>query len=154
VGRDETRTALSSAYATALDMYGRPRPSPEDMSRAISEILQGDKVDFAALTPTLQRRVIQSARERSDVRDELKNLNPWFEELARLCPETAGDLIRHNAHVVGTNYSLAECGRRLNKVYQDLARCECGPVESLPDGPLVLDFFLQFDRLRPVCLAT
>jgi hypothetical protein len=42
----------------------------------------------------------------------------------------------------------------LNKVYQDLARCECGPVESLPDGPKVLDFFLQFDRLRPVCLAT
>ncbi len=154
VGRDDTRAALSSAYAAALDMYGRPHPSPENMGRAISEVLQGDMVDFAALTPTLQRRVIQSARERSDVRDELNNLNPWLEGLSRLCPETACDLIRHNAQVVRTNYSLAECGRRLSKVYQDLAQCECGPVESLPDGPKVLDFFLQFDRLRPVCLAT
>ncbi len=147
VGADRFRDAVAAAYRKTLDAYNRPEPP--DMAEGIDAKIQGGLVDFGDLDESMQRTVIEAVCRDAENRQQVLDANPQLSEAFAVRPDTASDVIRHNAEAIRQHFSLEPSGQRLLNIYTQVAASDRDETpQPLPGTDKVLDQFLRLDRFR------
>ena len=148
IGKDAFHTAMNDAYRHALDSYGRP--SPVDLQQKIDALIEEGLVDFAVLSSAHQRQIIKAAREDHASRTRLLEINPWVSAALELNSED-GETVQRNARIVREQYSREVCGRRLLKIYRNVAASRRSKtLQAAKFVERILDSFLGLSRFHPI----
>lgn len=140
---EEITNTLTNIYHD----FGLSIPTEPKLQQQLEQTLDNPHIDFARLPTAIQREVI--LRVHSDSRDRVRlgELNPKLQCLA----DGEEDRITVNAEAVRQQYSLSNLGERLTQVYAAVWNSPAeSEITSPAKGNMVLDTFLQFDRLHPV----
>ncbi len=152
VGRSTFCGMMEEVYRKALADFGQPQPSAEQFNRDIQSLICDDLVDFASLSPSLQRQLILQVKEHRNRRERLLELNPKLRTISRA---DLGELVSSNAAAVRENFSLESAGRRLDRIYRTLsASPKIDRLEPPEEGLNMLQAFLSLPRLQPLRIET
>jgi hypothetical protein len=148
--RDEFRKFMEVAYLDILKQYRRAPKSGGILSDQIARMSTNDKIDFGRLNATFQRRVIRSLVENKIRINVLDEFNPQVRSIIDNGGDGATSLIRHNAKIVGTAFSLSAMGQALYSLYmQILSSTPADSAVEPLDGSVILDGFLDIKRFYP-----
>ena len=126
-------------------------PDAARLSARTEALIHDGRVDFAALDPSLQSRVLAIVCGDRGAGQELRELNPWIESVLSRLGGEATEEVRHNAEVVRRDYAPEVGGRRLRDLYRSvLAADRSDPVEPIACADHVLDAFLDLPRFHPI----
>ena len=142
---------LQSSYQGVLRDYGHDVPSHSDFTSLLEPLIADGTIDFAYLSSEAQAAVVRRNHGDSGSREALLAENAWMSAALQSSDESLAELIRHNAEVVRSEYSLPAFGQRLQSVYGRISQSQrVNRIESLSDGDRVLDAFLSLSRLHPI----
>ena len=87
-------------------------------------------------------------------RRELLDANPQVSRALGVTRDTAAEFVSSQAARVAQEYSLEVSGHRLLGLYRKLADCPLGDLTYLPRGQLILERYLDPQRLHLIRLET
>ncbi|MGD9947489.1 MAG: glycosyltransferase [Desulfobulbus sp.] len=139
LGENRVHRAVESGLARNLAAYGR-QPAPGDLDRVMGAWVEDGRIDFGRLEESMQEAVLALV-----VRQQAQAalISP-----SRL-PELAGfaQPLAENRRILHQQYSLAQYGERLERIYCQVAAGSVSPCGQL-DGEVLLDYFLAPERLH------
>jgi hypothetical protein len=150
VGKASFQAAIETAFVKVLRDYHQPIPSEPQLRAASERLIKGGWVDFAMLTSSLQRAVIERILEDPRARSRMHEHHPWI--AASVSLETVDEaVVAHNIAAVREAYSLEKSGERLVNIYRRvMAGSGDGGIRSLPAADEILPRFLQISRFHPI----
>jgi hypothetical protein len=155
VGKGAFCGAMEEVYRKVLADFGQPQPSTEQFNRDIESLIHDGSVDFASLSPSLQRQVVRELKEHANRREKLLDLNPQLTRSPALLATDLGELVTSNAGAVRENFSLESAGRRLHQLYRTVsASPKTDRLDPPKEGMNVLRAFLSLSRLQPLRIET
>ena len=147
------REGLGHMSRATCQQYGRSPDSSGVIQHKLDEVFTSSLVDFARLTPPLQRELIARTSNDQDAADLIRESNPWLNESTWVDSSTNSDMIRANAEIVRTEFSPQAVGARLGQIYQAMMEGPFGGnVTPLNGANAILDRFLDIRRLHPIRL--
>ncbi len=147
LGAAVVRQRIADAYCHTVAAYGRP--VPEHLNGDLDAKLAGGTVDFGDLCEELQATVIRLVREDPASRSRLHELNPCIETGLSLRGEEIAEQIEANGEAIERSFSRVPSGRRLLKLYQQVALSPRHETPHPIEHPeRILDRFIGLSRFR------
>ena len=139
ISRGEIERKVSEALKRAYRCYGL-ECGAEEGKRALASAYRDGCVDFGCLDEHLQRRVIYQLAESRQKRNVIRPSFP----LGSIVEE---GVVKENRRRIGELYGLQRYGRRLARIYHDIASSRASRVGAL-DGRRILSSFTTPERFR------
>ena len=142
---------LQKAFTALCRAYDKSVPPANEISNQLDALFADDTADFSMLTSDLQREVIQRVMRDAAHADGLRERNPSLISIAATSSGKYHELIHHNASIVQAVYDPRTLGKRLAKIYGELAGSHVGESITAPAHEMaVVDRFVKLERLCPI----
>ena len=150
------RAELSEAFLEVLAAYEVAAPSEGEIAAQLTAMIDDEgAVDFASLSPELQRVVIEQVSTDGASRERLWELNERMR--AALAREAASPaelaVVESNRKAIEEHYSFGVSGRRLLDLYRTAMASPPADAPAL-DGERMLGAFISLERFHPVRVET
>lgn len=148
IGSDNYLSTLLQIQHELSNAYGHKRS--EESEETLKSLIGNDRVDFATLTPEMQKTVLQRLHDDPAARPTLLSMNPW---ISRSLEESShwDSLVDKNRQSVEQHFCLASIGKMLDHVYASVLESPITPsVGHAPSPQNVLNYFISVKRLHSI----
>ena len=150
IGKDNLFCAVKETFKNVLTSFGRTSPTDKDLQGKLDRLVNDGCVDFGQCNTGFQRQIVERLVGSQGDRDRILALNPSIDGSLKN-RATDQTLIDHNADIIRREYSLDQCGDRLQGIYQRLV--SSGRDDKLQPpvhGNRILECFLDLLRFHPL----
>ena len=149
LGKDRIYEDIFSAYCKAIGKLESSEQQKMKAHHALNYILSSGIIDFAMLTPTLQKKIILDVVKNKEKAKSIRQLNPLLEK--SLSFNHLQKTIDCNAVAVQKHYAPSSTGAKLVKIYEQVLHSSRDKtVCPLSHGEKILESFLTLERFRPI----
>ena len=149
LGKDRIYENIFIAYCKAIEKFGASEQQKTKAHNALNHILSSSIIDFAMLTPSLQKAIISDVVKNKEKAKSIRQLNPLLKE--SLSFNFSQKKIDFNAAAVQHNYAPSSTGAKLINIYEQVMHSSRDKIVApLSHGEKILESFLSLERFRPI----
>lgn len=150
IGQGKLCCAVIESFKNVLSSFGRATPTDKDLRSEFDHLITDGLIDFAICNTGFQRQIVERLVRGQCDRNRILEINP---SIGLSLKHRASDqsLISHNGDIIRREYSLDQCGNRLQGIYQRLVSSAREKMLQPPaHGNRVLESFLDLSRFQPL----